>query len=78
MKNFFLLSNGKIGQEYNIVSMCKDIDIKTKTRLFELGFFCGEKIHIRATSITGGVLLIEIKGSMLTIRKREAGCVVVE
>lgn len=76
MENF-LLSMAKCNKQYTIESMCTNIDIKTKTRLFELGFFGGEKITVLNTSLLGGVLLVEIRGQVLTIRKKEAACVVV-
>ncbi|MBO5884745.1 MAG: ferrous iron transport protein A [Clostridia bacterium] len=77
MKNFLLLSKGRIGDKYTIKKLCKDIDIKTKTRLLELGFFEGETIKILAKSLVGGVLLVEVRNSALTIRVTEAACVVV-
>lgn len=77
MENF-LLSKARINQQYKVVGMCENIDIKTKTRLLELGFFSGEEVKIIAKSIKGGVLLIEIRGSVLTIRVNEASCVIVQ
>lgn len=77
MENF-LLSTAKINQQYKIVGMCEDIDIKTKTRLLELGFFSGELVKVIAKSIKGGVLLVEIRGSVLTVRVNEASCVMVK
>lgn len=78
MKNFLLLSKGIVGTKYTIQSLCKDIDIKTKTRLLELGFFSGENVTILAKSLMGGVLLVEIRNSTLTIRITEASCVVIK
>ena len=76
MENF-LLSKAKPNKLYTIVNMCSDIDIKTKTRLFELGFFSGEKIRVLNFSLLGGVMLVELRSQVLTIRKQEASCVVV-
>ena len=78
METFFTLQEAKVGKTYTIVSMCKSIEIKTKTRLFELGFFENEKVKILAKSLLGGVLLVEINNTVLTLRKTEAGCVVVK
>ena len=78
MKNFLLLSKGVIGTTYTIQSLCSDIDIKTKTRLLELGFFAGEKVKILAKSLIGGVLLVELQNCVLTIRTQEAYCVVIQ
>ena len=72
-----MLSDGVSGIRYTIKSLCKDINIKTKTRLLELGFFVGEHVEILAKSLIGGVLLVEIRNSVLTIRTSEASCVVV-
>lgn len=55
--------------------MCEDIDIKTKTRLYELGFFKGEKIRVLKKSLMGGTILVEIMNNVLSIRKEEALCV---
>lgn len=77
MESFFL-SNGKINREYTITGMCSFIDIKTRTRLYELGFFDGEKVLIISKSLMGGVLLVQIRNSVLTLRQKEASCVVVK
>lgn len=76
MKNFFL-SDVKLNTQYTIASICDNIDIKIKTRLLEFGFFCGQKIIVRNKSLRKGVLLVELKNQMVSLRKEEASCVVV-
>ncbi len=71
----FFLYNAKINKLYYINGMCEDIDIKTKTRLYELGFFKGEKIRVLKKSLMGGTILVEIMNNVLSIRKEEALCV---
>lgn len=78
MENFLLLCDALVGTNYEIESMCDNIDIKTKTRLFELGFFSGEKLKVIKKSLNGGVLLVEIRNTILSIRKKEASCVVIK
>ena len=78
MENFFQLNQCKLKLDYEIVDMCQGIDIKTKTRLYELGFLPGEKLKILSTSLNKGVLLIQIRGSVLTLRTNEASCVIVK
>ena len=76
MKNFFL-SEVMLGKEYTIANVCNGIDIKTKTRLLEFGFFPGQKVSVCNRSLRKGVLLIEISNQMISLRKNEASCVVV-
>ena len=78
MEIFLTLNNAQIGKKYTILGMCQNIDIKTKTRLFELGFLKGNAIKVLSRSISGGVLLVEINSTCLTIRKDEASCVVIK
>lgn len=76
MKNFFL-SDAKINKQYTIANICNDIDIKTKTRLLEFGFFCNQKVVVRNFSLKKGVLLVELNNQTISLRKKEASCVVV-
>lgn len=72
-----MLSKANFNVVYTIQNICKNIDIKIKTRLLELGFFEGEKIIVLAKSLAGGVLLVEIRGQVLSLRIIEASCVVI-
>ncbi len=76
MKNFFL-SDVIVNKQFTIIGICDDIDIKTKTRLLEFGFFCGQKVVVRNKSLKKGVLLVELSNQMISLRKKEASCVVV-
>ena len=78
MEIFISLNCAKIGKTYHIESMCKNVDIKTKTRLFELGFLPNNEIKVLSRSISGGVMLVEINNTSLTIRKEQASCVVLK
>lgn len=74
MESFFLY-DAKLNKIYTISGMCDYIETKTKTRLLELGFFKGEKIKVLKKSLLGGVVLVEIMNTVLSIRKEEALCV---
>ena len=76
MKNF-LLCDAAIKKNYTILNLCHNIDIKTKTRLLEFGFFQGQTLTIINKSLRKGVLLIEIANQLVTLRTLEAACVVV-
>ena len=78
MEIFLTLDNAKLKKEYKIVNLCKNIDISTKTRLFELGFLPNQKVKVISKSISQGVLLVEINSVALSIRKKEASCVVIK
>ena len=78
MEIFLTLNNAKIKKTYTIVGMCKSIDIKTKTRLLELGFLPKQKVKVLSKSISQGVLLVEVNYVALSIRKAEASCVVIK
>ena len=68
-------NDAKLNKIYTISGMCDYIETKTKTRLLELGFFKGEKIKVLKKSLLGGVVLVEIMNTVLSIRKEEALCV---
>ena len=78
MEIFLTLDNAKLKKEYKIVSLCKNIDIGTKKRLYELGFLPNHKVKVVSKSISQGVLLVEINSVALSIRKKEASCVVIK
>ena len=78
MEIFLTLDNAKLKKEYKIVNLCKNIDISTKTRLYELGFLPNHNVKVVSKSISQGVLLVEINSVILSIRKNEASCVVVK
>ena len=71
----FLLSNAKLNILYKIKKLNDKLNIKTKTRLLELGFLCDTPIMVTARSLSGGVLLVQINNSILTLRKKEANLV---
>ncbi len=71
----FLLPYAKTNVAYKIIDLCDDIDIKTKTRLLEFGFLKGETVKVIGKSLSGGVFLIEIMNTVLTLRLEETLCV---
>lgn len=45
------------------------------SRLQELGFIRGERIKLRGKAPFGEPLLVEVRGSTIALRKREAQCI---
>lgn len=77
MKDFFSLSNVKCGQEVTILNLAIQ-DYKTKTRLYELGFFSGKKVTMVRKSLLGGTLLVKIGTCEFVLRKDVAKLISVQ
>lgn len=45
------------------------------SRLQELGFIRGEQVKIRGRAPFGEPLLVEVRGTTIALRKREAQCI---
>ena len=60
------LNRAKINQNYKVVGF--DGNDQIMRRFLELGFSVGEKIKIVSTSLQKKVLLIEIRGYLLSVR----------
>ncbi len=45
------------------------------SRLRELGFMRGETISIRGVTPFGGPIMVEIKGAVVALRRKEAECI---
>jgi ferrous iron transport protein A len=67
------LTDKKINFEGTIKDLVGD-EIFTK-RLLELGFIRGERVLLRGIAPFGEPYMIEIRGSVVALRKREAECI---
>lgn len=76
MKDFLTLFTCKLEQAYKIKAI-NNLDYKSSLRLYELGFFAGEKVKVLRKSVLKKTLLIEIGGYTLCMRSDIAKCVVV-
>lgn len=52
-----------------VVTGFKNLDVKTKQRLLELGFIYGAKVSIDKKSFLGDSLLINLSGYLIAIRR---------
>ena len=50
-------------------------DEEYTTRLRELGFIRGEKVVLRGIAPFGEPLMIEVRGTVVALRKKEAQCI---
>ncbi len=71
------LNNAKLKKVYKIKGFQGQID-GTLRRFLELGFSVGENVKIVATSLQKKVVLIEIRGYLLSVRASLLEKVVVE
>lgn len=72
------LSEVKRGKCGKLVEIDEYLAPNIKRRMLELGLTNGQKVRIARKSILNKVLLIEIRGYMLSIRKNIAGHIWVE
>ncbi len=72
MKN---LGQAEKGRFFEICGISKSASIKIKRRLLELGLTEGQKVRVCRRSLLGKVLLIEIRGYTLSLRRDIAGFV---
>ncbi len=74
-KDAFPLDSGEEGKEYIICEI--KAPIKIKRRLLELGFVeCSVKILKK--SVRNGVFLLEIRGYVLALKRKEVACIFVK
>ncbi|MBE7075160.1 MAG: ferrous iron transport protein A [Clostridiales bacterium] len=66
------LSELKKGDKALIIKIDNNIPFKIKRRLLELGFVENTKICLHSISILGEVLLLELNGFLLSVRKNIA------
>jgi len=45
------------------------------SRLMELGFTCGERLKVVGIAPFGGPIILEIRGAIIVLRRREAKCI---
>lgn len=50
---------------------------ETKIRLIELGFLVGDEVRVLGAALGGGPLMIEVRGTVLALRREEAKCIMV-
>lgn len=67
------LNEKQIGFEGTIQDLVGD-DAFTD-RLRELGFVRGERISIRGITPFGGPLMVEVRGAVVALRRKEAECI---
>lgn len=70
------LDNCKVNVNYVIVSV--NCDIKIRRRLFEFGLFPNTPIRVLRKSLFGGVFLLEVRGYLLAIKKKQLGSIEVK
>ena len=75
MKN---LGQVELNKFYTICGIVEGASMKIKRRLLELGLTVGQKVRVLRRSLAGGVLLIEIRGYTLSLRRDIASLVEVE
>ena len=63
------LSKCKIGKIYEIENISNLCPMKIKRRLYDLGFLNKTKIKVLKKSLFGGVLLLEMRGYILSLKK---------
>ena len=64
-------------QEIGFQGVIRDLvgDESYISRLRELGFVRGEKIALRGMAPFGGPLMIEVRGAVVALRRKEAECI---
>lgn len=62
---------------YKIVDFLGEAD-NVKRRLWELGFTRGQSVRVLEKSLLKKVLLVEIRGYVLSVRRATLSCVVVK
>lgn len=65
----FCLASLNVGDRCEIVGFSKSLDVSTKRRLLELGIVPGKIVVLEQISFLGDVLLIQINGYLLSLRK---------
>ena len=63
---------------YSIVQIEKDCPSSVRRRLFDLGFTKGQTIQKIQTSLLGKVILVQIRGYLLSIRSSIADSIMVK
>ncbi len=63
------LSQACAGKLQTIRGISGQAPLKIKRRLLELGLTIGQKVKVLRRSLAGGVLLIEVRGYTLSLRR---------
>lgn len=75
MDNFFYLDSGIINKKYKIVQI--EGNDKIKRRLLDLGFV-DTAVTILRTSSLNGVFLLQLRGFVLALKKKEVSKILVQ
>ena len=70
------LSALKIGESGKILGYIDGLDYDVKRRLLELGFTLGAVVKVSSISFLGDVLLFELNGYLMSLRKNIASKIV--
>lgn len=62
------LCSCRFGKYYILSSVSKDCPQNVRRRFFDLGFTCGQRIRKVRSSLLGKVILVEIRGYLLSVR----------
>ena len=71
-----ILSELKLGQEGRIETFSEKCPIKIKRRLLDLGFTTDTKVRLVRKSILNKVVLLELRGYVLSLQKKIANYVI--
>ncbi len=74
-EEFFSLDMGEEKKEYEICEIIAQI--KIKRRILELGFV-NSNVKILKKSAKNGVFLLEIRGYVLALKRKEVACIFVK
>lgn len=66
------LGQVQVNKFTTIIGIVEGAPIKIKRRLLELGLTAGQKVKVLRRSLAGGVLLIEVRGYTLSLRRESA------
>ena len=66
------LGQVQVNKFTTIIGIVEDAPIKIKRRLLELGLTAGQKVKVLRRSLAGGVLLVEVRGYTLSLRRESA------
>lgn len=72
------MSQFQAGKQYKISRFAKSCDPAYRHKLLAMGFMPGAEFKVLRLAPLGDPVQIEIKGFLLSLRKREASCLLVE
>lgn len=72
------LKNCKTNKYYSVVRVLDKMDQRVLRRLYELGFTPQQKVKVLRKSLSGGTILVENRGYLLSLRADVGDCVEVK